>query len=337
MKNSDIKEALKRYMNKSYSKEDLFLLQESLNNAEDKSLDESLLSIWSEHIGDEIEDQIKSDIFLNIGNQLNLYDKPKAKKIPLKRFIFAVASIVLLLVFNFSLVKYFEGKGNTYTERSLVVQTNKDDKTNIYLPDSSVIILSESTKLEYPPSFGETNRTINFLGKAYFKVARNEKSTFTVNVENSKVEVLGTEFNIDAAFNVNADWKDVIEVSLVTGSVKITPDVNRPEHVFLEPGNKAIYNKVTGELVVEEISTREIAWLNKKLVFNAVSLDQILVDLGKTYGVYIPSDHLPEKLLNDKFTAVFDNRSLEEILDILTKYYRFNYRIGKDKVTISLK
>lgn len=62
----------------------------------------------------------------------------------------------------------------------------------------SRVWLNADSKLKYPVTFGSDKREVELEGEGYFEVTRDETRPFRVVVEKQTVEVLGTEFNVDA-------------------------------------------------------------------------------------------------------------------------------------------
>ena len=66
------------------------------------------------------------------------------------------------------------------------------------LSDGTRVWLNADSKLKYPVTFGNDKREVELEGEGYFKVTKDERKPFRVVVKKQTVEVLGTEFNVDA-------------------------------------------------------------------------------------------------------------------------------------------
>lgn len=311
--------------NDSLTDDEWIELKIYLEKSDDKTIYGELQSLWEEHTDDSMDKADKDRILREIEARINLSGNRKTSRISLKKLSSVAATFIVLLFCNYM---FYALGYNRYDEETIVVKTQKGERTNIHLPDSSVVILNGSTCFEYPQNFSFKKRSVNFSGEAYFRIKKNDASNFTINMDELKVEVLGTEFNI------NTLNKDQIEVSLYSGKIKLlTNEGQDTESHYLSPGQKAIFNRKTGLTFVEKIDSGESVWLTRKLVFNAVTLAQLLRELEKAYDITINSD-LPEDLANDRFTAVFSGLGLNEILHILVKYYNIDYRINNDNIHI---
>lgn len=326
MKNEKIEILLEKLRNGSLTLEEETALIEFIDNP-DEVVYETLQTMWDNHSENYIKEDLKNEILKEIEKSIKGNEQKMSRKIKLKRTLSIAASIICILCLNYFLITNLEKES---TVNSLIVQTKKGEQTSVYLPDSSVITINGETRLEYPQNFSDNKREIYFDGEAYFKIAKNENSTFTINIDDYKVEVLGTEFNI------NTLWNNNIELSLVSGEVKITLDANDSEPIHLVAGQKAIYNKDSKQVRIEKSNNRETAWLTKEFVFDSVPISQIFNELGRAYGVVIQiQGDFPLNLKDDKFTAVMKGNSLSEILNLLTKYYNFTYKISNDKIYIN--
>src|SRR5690606_29536748 len=118
--------------------------------------------------------------------------------------------------------------------------TPKGGQYQIQLSDGSRVWLNSASSLRYPTKFGNGIRQVELLeGEAYFEVSRqvrplahSQKTPFQVVTKNQIVEVLGTQFNI----NAYADEKG-IRTTLVEGAVSINHGKSTKQAVVLAPGD----------------------------------------------------------------------------------------------------
>src|SRR5690606_1381147 len=98
-----------------------------------------------------------------------------------------------------------------------------------------------NSSIRYPVEFAAHERKVYVAGEAYFEVAKDVRKPFFVNVDNmADVEVLGTEFNVNAYDN-----EKVIRTTLVEGSVRVAALEAEPRadgrlnDLVLKPGQEA--------------------------------------------------------------------------------------------------
>src|SRR5690606_21112694 len=82
--------------------------------------------------------------------------------------------------------------------------TPKGGQYHVVLPDGSKVWLNSASSLRYPSKFEQHSRAVELDGEAYFDIAPRFSTSdtaripFVVKTRNQKVEVLGTQFNINA-------------------------------------------------------------------------------------------------------------------------------------------
>lgn len=94
--------------------------------------------------------------------------------------------------------RYLSGKAtdSVYYEE---VQAAYGTRTSIELPDGSSVFLNSGSSLRFSNQLGRKNeRRVKLTGEGYFKVAKDAKRPFIVDVEKLSFEALGTVFNVNA-------------------------------------------------------------------------------------------------------------------------------------------
>jgi len=179
-------------------------------------------------------------------------------------------------------------------------------KTNITLPDGSVVWINSASSLSYPSEFGG-KRLVSLSGEAYFDVTKSKKP-FVILTDFGEVEVKGTSFNVQAYEN------ETLQATLVSGSVLVREPVNKKE-VLLSPGQQA--RIVDGKLVVNSVDTELFtSWKEGRLIFRKEYLPEVIKRLERWYNVKIQMDD--DKRLNKIwFTGTIELESFSEVLDLL--------------------
>lgn len=151
----------------------------------------------------------------------------------------------------------------------------------VELCDGTKVYLNSGTKLEFPSRFDGNVRSVSLKGEAYFEVARNERKPFVVEVDEMKVKVLGTAFNVKSYVD-----EPGIYTTLVQGSVAILWD-GQPEKK-IKPGEQAYYNKSVGTLSVSPVDVDEFtAWKDGLFCFKDIALEEILRIVSRWYDLEI--------------------------------------------------
>lgn len=178
------------------------------------------------------------------------------------------------------------------------MSTPKGRQFQITLPDGTRVWLNAASSIRYPTVFTGRERRVEIAGEAYFEIAKNEKMTFHVNVNNRMdVEVLGTHFNVNAYDNETG-----INTTLLEGSLRITSgraaDLAVKDRglqgnaVVLKPGQQAQVpasrQMTSGIKVVNNADIDKVmAWKNGLFYFDGASLAEIMRQLERWYDIEV--------------------------------------------------
>ncbi|GGC39316.1 hypothetical protein GCM10011386_34230 [Parapedobacter defluvii] len=165
----------------------------------------------------------------------------------------------------------------------LALHTPKGGTYSITLSDGTRVWLNSESTLRYPVHFSDTERVVFLEGEAYFDVSKNNNASgnwpFRVEVTGQHIEVLGTEFNVDAY----RDEGDV-KTTLVSGKVWLTDD--HKQSVILRPGQQASH--MGRGFSVRKVAVQEsIAWKDGYFYFNDADLDRALKQFARWYGLNV--------------------------------------------------
>lgn len=212
-------------------------------------------------------------------------------------------------------------------------------KSRVVLPDSSVVWLNAGSTLKYSTDFSKQERHVSLVGEGYFEVAKNERLPFKVNAHGFIVEVVGTEFNIQAY-----EDEPIIETILVDGQVKL--DHERKiidDRVFMSPNSKASFYKkqedaiANGDprlVILTNIDPRPlIAWKNDQLIFENEMLKDLAVKLGRQYDYTFEFESTDVE--NYRFSGTLEDETLQQVMDVITLTSPISYKIKGKIVTIN--
>ena len=242
-------------------------------------------------------------------------------------YLGAVASILLplILIWQFGINTNKAHTPSISIDNIVKITNTFGSQKKVVLPDGSTIVLNVKSSLTYSQNFTDSIREVTLIGEAFFDIKRDVHKPFVVRVNDMKIKVLGT------SFNVRSYPKDKnIVTTLVTGKIEIIQP-NKKESTILHPSQRATFDKEKSDIKIEKVVTKNtIAWREGKLIFNKTPLEQVIQDLNRKYNVdfVIESD----TLLQYKFTGEFDNLSLEEVLEIIKISSPINYKHINDKV-----
>lgn len=252
---------------------------------------------------------------------LHIRSEEGKPRFTLKRYWMQIAASLLLLIAGSLTVLTFmqQNEINALAEQNVVIRSGDYGKSLVTLPDGTIVHLNAKSSLTYSQDFGRNDRKVALSGEGFFEVKKDTEKKFTVGTGYMDIAVLGTKFNVYAY-----ETKDIVEMSLVEGSVDVTTSRPPYQSIRVKPNEKVVYNKRTGNLLHERTSNKmETAWMNKELVFRSERLENVFRCLSRKFAVTFSVDD--ENLLNDVHTGTFDDENVESIMRVLKYHYNFKY------------
>jgi len=196
------------------------------------------------------------------------------------------------------------------------------------LMDGSSITLADKSEVTYEEPF-QTKRDITLIGKAYFKVAKDEAKPFSVISGDIATTALGTEFTVTAYTHTNQIIVRLYEGKVVVKPVEAT-NKRMKKDVYLLPGQEFVYDKNSTKVKGFKLNTNgtpaEIMTSEQKenpsipqnnqgswYMFNNQTLAQVLDQLSEMFDVKI--QYQQQDVRNIYFTGKYNRTdSLETIL-----------------------
>lgn len=234
----------------------------------------------------------------------------------------AAAIIALFLLYNVPLLK------SSHTEIALnTIKVPAGQRVEVMLADGTHIWLNARSEFSYPVAFNGDKREVYLKGEAFFNVAKNKDKKFIVNTGRCEVEVLGTEFNVEA-YDENE-----FSTALIRGSVRVFDTLQPDESVVLEPNNMVRFNN--GKLTVSPITDfNPYSWKDGLITFKDIKFKDLMKKLEKNYAVHIviENSNLDDYACSGKFRT---SDGIEEVLRALQQDAHFVFkREGSDKICI---
>lgn len=202
-------------------------------------------------------------------------------------------------------------------------ETPNGRQYRLELSDGTKIWLNAGSRLKFPVVFNQNSRQVYLTGEAYFEVNKNPHIPFLVNVHGSdtKVEVLGTKFNISSY----AEDRGFV-TSLLEGKVKI---FNDNQSKVLKPGDRAVADR-SGVIHVSFIDdpNEETAWKDNYFEFKDADIRTVMNELGRWYDLKI---HYQGAIPAGKFSGrIGKELSFNQALEIIGGT-DIDYRIDNNK------
>lgn len=210
--------------------------------------------------------------------------------------------------------------------------TAKGATERIVLSDGSTIVVNASSRIRYPQQFAATGRDVYLEeGEAFFTVAPNTESAFTVHTGDIHTTALGTTFNIRDYAHENR-----ITVALLSGKVKIdrTHNGNREGNaVILMPNEQVHYDLQSLQLVKSSFTKPEeiTGWEQGYLVFKDASYNEVIAEIENRYDVTIINQSDKKEW---KYTGFFKEESLQEVIETICLAKSLSYTISNDTIVL---
>lgn len=172
------------------------------------------------------------------------------------------------------------------------------------LPDATLVTLNAQSRITFPNRFTSSIREVKIQGECYFQVATDSMRPFIVRYEDVKVQVYGTQFNI------NAYDPDVVETVLVEGCVSVAFEGG--QETVLSPSQLASVDLKKRTATVSRVDIGHYtAWVNNYFDFQAASLEKVIGEISRWYGVQLKAESNPDVSITASYSRHTD---LKEIL-----------------------
>jgi ferric-dicitrate binding protein FerR (iron transport regulator) len=289
------KDLIDRYLNQTASEEERALLDRFFHSYQKEVADAHQL---------EDNRQLQKEILQSINARIAAgegYTRPVAA-----RYWLAIAASI-----TFFVVAYFILDRNVWSRQqpegivALVEErTSAGEKLSTKLPDGSKVQLNGDSRITYPRTFVDEERTVILEGEAWFEVVKNSKP-FVVHTNEVETHVLGTSFNVK-----NTPGRGVA-ITLVEGKVNIISADGKSAE--LKPSQQAVIPFTTSVIEVHDVNTeRFVSWKDNILYFERTTLKEAAETLGCWYAVKIAIQN-PD-LESCVITGKYQNESLENVL-----------------------
>lgn len=185
------------------------------------------------------------------------------------------------LVVNDSLISDQSKPLKSAAMNQLIIPYGKTSE--LQLPDGTTVFLNAGSRLVYPENFNGKTREVFLVGEAFFDVKHVQNHPFIVQVNDLRIKVLGTRFNISAYPSDN-----VIETVLAEGKVRIEQNNAGlfDKATELIPDQLASFDRTTLETNVKTVDTNNYTlWTSGILQFESTDLNRIIKRLERFYNV----------------------------------------------------
>ncbi len=234
----------------------------------------------------------------------------------------ALGSVAAMLCIGFLFWFFSNGQEDLWQEAATLAL----QRETISLEDGSVVRLNAGSQLRWRSGVKGETREIHFRGQGYFEVAKGDRP-FVVFTENSRVQVVGTAFEVWAR-------GEKTRVVVREGRVSLAKR-DGSDRLYLNANQFAAVSGDEMRPVQEVDASSMLAWLDGRLLFRQQPLREAVFDLEQIFGVELT---LEDPSLGDLLiTASFANPDLETVLSEICQALNLTHETDGDRITISRK
>lgn len=268
-----------------------------------------------------------------------------------RKLYWTAAAMLVVAIGVFGFGKLFPKNDSKEIARNEIneISTRKGSKSEIKLPDGTVVWLNAGSKLTYTKEYGRQTREVNLAGEGYFDVVKMKDKPFIIHTANINIKVLGTVFNVKAY----PEDKQT-ETSLIHGSIEVTMK-NRPDNkIILSPHEKLVVENESAEvtavvkpgkqnvpsaisinklqMIDEDSAVAETQWVENRLVFNDESFAEVAKKMERWYDVEV--ELTDPRLQSKRLTGNFEKETIGQALEALKLTLPFRYEQAGNKIII---
>ena len=190
--------------------------------------------------------------------------------------------------------------------------TSTSEIREVQLPDGSQVTLGAESELQL--AFDEQTRSVTLLGgEAFFDVTSDPQRPFVVAVNDMRVTVVGTRFDVRKRFAGAS-------VAVLEGRVQVAPSDTgvSPAGLLLSAGEQVSKPLNAGFTAVRSVSAVEAgAWRNGRLIFRDAPLIDVITDANRYFDGSISLQ--AREIYNERVTLTLRTDQVDELPEMLTK------------------
>ena len=220
---------------------------------------------------------------------------------------------------------------NKMTAQTNVLEVPAGQRMSVTLSDGTQVQLNGNSRIEYPVIFSRKQRNVKLSGEAFFEVKHDERHPFIVETFASKVEVLGTRFNVYAD-----EASEYFSTALVDGKVKVTTNDEAAEQVVLAPDEMVKF--VNNHLVVTKVDAENlISWTEGYVNLADTDFESLMRRFENVYGVKIVIERETMPEIGYKSGKIRVSEGVNFALKLLQHECKFTYTENYETNTITIR
>ncbi|MGQ7870735.1 FecR family protein [Sunxiuqinia sp. sy24] len=238
------------------------------------------------------------------------------------------AALIIISFSLGSLLIYLIGI-NPYNSSMATINCPSGQITSLTLFDGTTVWLNSGSSLKYRSDFNASGREVFVEGEAFFDVAHNKNKPFIVNLENSRIKVHGTKFNVKAY-----PGSGQVEAVLLEG--KITFSTSN-ESVDLKPSERIVISDRHRRIEKDWVDAEKVAaWKEGRYFYDNEKLTKIIEQMQRWYDVEFVFD--ANSLESYQFTGIINrDKTILYNIKLLELTNKIDVKYRNDKIYIEVK
>lgn len=256
-----------------------------------------------------------------------------SRKSKVRRLVYRYAAAAAAVVFAGLSGVFVEREinYNKMTAQTNVLEVPAGQRMSVTLSDGTQVQLNGNSRIEYPVIFSRKQRNVKLSGEAFFEVKHDERHPFIVETFASKVEVLGTRFNVYAD-----EASEYFSAALVDGKVKVTTNDETAEQVVLAPDEMVKF--VNNHLVVTKVDAENlISWTEGYVNLADTDFESLMHRFENVYGVKIVIERETMPEIGYKSGKIRVSEGVNFALKLLQHECKFTYTENYETNTITIR
>ena len=207
------------------------------------------------------------------------------------------------------------------------LKTPRGGQYHLTLSDGTGVWLNDSSSVRFPAVFQGDARTVQITGEVYFEVAKDSRRPFRVQQGGMTIEVLGTNFNVNAYGDENT-----VKVTLLEGSVRVSdPGISLAR--IIRPGQQLQIDRKGHTRVVDGVNLHQVvAWKNNLFWFEDDDIRTIMRQVSRWYDVNVEV----QGNITQHFTgSIPRDIMVSGLFEVLRRTGNIRFRIQDDTIFVS--
>jgi transmembrane sensor len=310
MNNQNFDSLIDRYLKGQLNEQEKEDVEKWLDSLEDK---EAFASLPQEELAD-----AKAAMFSRLTTRIDrkVFSIGKGLKI--------AASVIVIIIAGFL------SKNLISPHRSVAIASTGGNIKKQILSDGSIVWLKGNSKLVFPATFGDGDRTVQLEGEALFEVAKDAEHPFLIHCGPLITRVLGTSFNI------RNNGKETT-VSVLTG--KISLSTGKTEEILLYANENAVYSAPQATIRKEQKANAAVHELIKgteyDMAFNDAEMRDVIQRIEQKFDVDIQLKD--SAIANNLITADMTDQSLQKTMEMISQVLNLDIQIKGQTILLQPK